>query len=533
MGLSPAGSAPRAGPSEVIEADVLVIGTGIAGAIAALTAADGGLDVVVIDRSLDPEQSNTSWAQGGIIYTGAHDSPELLARDIMAAGGGICHPPAVRRVAETGPRLVQEILVDRLGVEFDRTATGEFDVTEEAAHATPRIIHSRDQTGVAIARGLNKALETHRRIRLFRGTTAIDLLTLNHHSTNPLDIYEPITCVGVYAYVQAERRVRRFLGCRTVLASGGLGQLYLHTTNPRGARGDGVAMAYRAGARLLNLEYVQFHPTALYHETAPRFLISESLRGEGARLVRRDGSSFMEQYDPRGSLAPRDVVARAIHEELLSTEEPCVWLDISHKPADWIRDRFPGIHQRCLQYGIDITREPLPVVPAAHYSCGGVAVDLEGRTTLRNLYAVGEVACTGLHGANRLASTSLLEALVFGHAAGQDVIAQLEKGAAEPKPDIRPWVEETGAVDPALILQDWLTIKYTMWNYVGLVRTEVRLLRAKEILRELQQEIETFYARARLDDELIGLRNGVQAALAVLYAALENRISRGCHYRAD
>lgn len=516
-----------------IESDVLIIGAGIAGAATALAAADGGAEVVLVQRSYQPAQANTYWAQGGIIYEGKGDSPDLLAQDIQTAGANICNPEAVRLIAEHGPRLVREVLIEKVGVQFDRTADGQLDITDEAAHSTRRIIHSHDQTGMAISDSMHRALAAHPRIRIFRDATAVDLLTLSHHSRNPLDIYKPPTCVGAYIYMREEERVRTFLARETVLSTGGLGQLFLHTTNPRGARGDGIAMAYRAGARLLNLEYIQFHPTALYHQTAPRFLISESLRGEGARLVRADGSEFMQKHDSRGTLAPRDIVARAIHEEMLSHDEPCVYLDLSHKPADWIRDRFPGIYGELLKYDLDLTREPIPVVPAAHYSCGGIAVDSMSRTSIRGLRAVGEVACTGLHGANRLASSSLLEGLVFGDFAGRDIVRALAESPAQAFPPIEPWVDEKEVMDPALILQDWMTIKYTMWNYVGLVRTDKRLRRARQIFRELQAEVESFYARSRVSDPLIGLRNGVQAAIAVLFAAMENRTSRGCHYRAD
>lgn len=520
-------------PKGQIETDVLVIGAGIAGAVTALQAAKGGAEVTLIHRGSGSIQSNTYQAQGGIIYLGEGDSPDALAKDITAAGAGICYPPAVRLIAENGPRLVEEILVGELGVDFDRADGGRFDFTDEAAHTTRRIIHHRDRTGEAIADCLHRAIEEHERIRVISRATCVDLLTLSHHSRDPLDVYEPPTCIGAYVLLQEDRSVRVVSARETVLATGGLGQLFLHTTNQRGARGDGIALAYRAGARLLNLEYVQFHPTALYHETAPRFLISESVRGEGGRLVRRDGTSFMEKFDSRGSLAPRDVVARAIHEELLSSDEPSVCLDISHKDADWIRERFPGIYKECMRLEIDITREPMPVVPAAHYSCGGVSVDLKSRTSIRGLRAIGEVACSGLHGANRLASTALLEGLVFGCYAAEDILKTLREDAPRALTSVEPWIEENESVDPALILQDWMTIKYTMWNYVGLVRSEKRLRRAKSILRELQDEVERFYARARLDDALIGLRDGVQASLAILYAAMENHTSRGCHYRVD
>jgi len=515
------------------QTDVLVIGMGIAGVITALEAANGGAEVTLIQRSLDETESNTFYAQGGIIYLGENDSADLLANDISEAGAGICDPASVRLVAETGPRLVKEILIDRLGVQFDRSPNGELDVTEEAAHATPRIIHSRDRVGEAISQRLVQAANDHKRIKVVRGAVAVDLLTLSHHSKDPLDIYAPPTCIGAYVFLRDAGCIETILARETVLATGGLGQLYLHTTNPRGARGDGIAMAYRAGANLINLEYVQFHPTALYHESAPRFLISESVRGEGARLVTRDGKEFMEKYDSRGSLAARDIVARGIHQELLESDEPCVFLDMTHKDAQWIGNRFPSITEFCLGLGIDITTEPIPVVPAAHYSCGGVATDARGQTSIRGLRAVGEVACTGLHGANRLASTSLLEALVYGHTTGKSIVEGLSQNRAMTFPPVENWVEEKEQLDPALVLQDRLTIKYTMWNYVGLVRSAKRLSRAKQILRELQDEVENFYAQSKLNDELIGLRNGVQCALAVLYGASQNRTSRGCHYRID
>ena len=515
----------------MIRTDVLVIGSGIAGAITALKAAQAGAEVIMLHRSFDPDQANTRWAQGGIIYTGSGDSPDLLTRDIVSAGAGLTLPEAARALAEDGPRLVKEILIDELHVPFNhRGGSSAFDITEEGAHSVPRILHCEDRTGKRIYDALTEAVAREPRITILRPWTAIDLLTLSHHSRQSLDIYAPNTCVGAYVLDRKNTKVETILARETVLATGGLGELYLHTTNPRGARGDGVAMAYRAGARLLNLEFVQFHPTALYHPPAPRFLISESMRGEGARLVLRSGEEFMQRHHALGSLAPRDVVARAIHEELIGSDDPCVYLDLTHKPADWIRQRFPSIHDECLRVGIDITRQPIPVVPAAHYSCGGVYTDLFGRTTIERLWAVGEVACTGLHGANRLASTSLLEGLVFGHRAARSIAQALSDRSYPDWPAIDPWTCEAEDSDQALILQDWLTIKYTMWNYVGLARTHKRMKRARQILRELQTEVEDFYARTRLDDDLIGLRNGVQAALAVLYAASQNHVSRGCHY---
>jgi L-aspartate oxidase len=515
-----------------VKTDVLIIGAGAAGCVTALAAAEGGAEVTLILNSSDFLDSNTGQAQGGIIYRGKSDSPALLAKDILAAGAGKCDPRAVRWLARRGPALVKKLLIDRLNVPFDRDAKGNLDITREAAHSIARIVHTEDLTGRAIEQSLYDAIQRAPSIRVIRGATAVELLTLSHHSRIPTDVYEPPTCIGAYVLLQNEKRVVPFLAKETVLATGGLGQLYLHTTNPKRARGDGIAMAYRAGARLINLEYVQFHPTALYHPGAERFLISESVRGEGGRLVRKNGSTFMERYHAKGSLAPRDVVARAIHDVMLEHDEPCVYLDITHKKPEWTKKRFPNIFKRCRELGIDITREPIPVVPAAHYACGGVAVDLHGRSSIRRLRAIGEVSCTGLHGANRLASTSLLEAMLWGWTAGAD-IAQNLKREHYYFPAIADWAHEKEQVDPALILQDWLTIKYTMWNYVGLVRSTRRMKRARQILRVLQLEIGDFYEKAKLTDELLGLRNGVQTALAVLFAAMENHESRGCHYRID
>jgi L-aspartate oxidase len=516
----------------IIETDVLIIGAGIAGCCTALTVADQGYNVMMTARSADLWDCSTAHAQGGIIYRGEGDSPELLVKDIQEAGAGICNEAAARQLAEQGPALVESLLIRRLGVPFARDDEGQFDITEEGAHSIPRILHVEDLTGRAIEEHFLKVVREHPRIKLVPQTTAVDLLTLSHHSKRLTDAYRPPTCAGAYLLNQQTNQVDVCLARETVLATGGLGQIFLHTTNPPAARGDGIAMAYRAGVRLINLEYVQFHPTTLYSGDSSNFLISESVRGEGGVLVDEKGRQFMENYHPRGSLAPRDVVSRAIHEEMLARRLPCVYLDITHKPADWIRERFPNIYRHCLEADIDMTKMLIPVVPAAHYSCGGVATDLCGRTSTERLWAVGEVACTGLHGANRLASTSLLEGLVWGREAGQAIAARLHDQSYY-FPAVDEWKYEREPVDPALIYQDWLTIRYTMWNYAGLVRSRRRLNRARHILRELQIEIEEFYPRAALTDDMLGLRNGVQTALAVLFAASENHQSIGCHYRID
>ncbi|MBM3269323.1 MAG: L-aspartate oxidase [Candidatus Sericytochromatia bacterium] len=510
--------------------DVLILGSGIAGCAAALAAADQGARVLVVTKEDSPQESNTYYAQGGIIFRGVEDSPERLAADIRAAGAGLCWEPAVRLLATEGPRLVQDVLIDRLGIGFDREGET-FHLTQEAAHSQPRILHHKDRTGKAIAAGLVARIADHPNVEVLTGHTAVDLLTLSHHSLDPLDVYKEPTCVGAYVLDQTAAHVYPVLASQTILATGGLGRLYLHTTNPPSARGDGIALADRAGARLINMQYIQFHPTALYHPSG-RFLLSEALRGEGARLVDSRGEEFMRRFHPDGSLAPRDVVARGIHQLMLETGEPCAYLDISHKPADWIVAHFPEIHGKCKALGFDLTSQPIPVVPAAHYSCGGIGVDLEGRTSLGRLWAAGEVACSGLHGANRLASTSLLEGLVWGHRAGWEAGRRAQAGE-DYLPPVAEWKHEREPVDPALVAQDWLTIRQTMWNYVGLVRTDKRLTRGRRILGALQAEIEDFYAKAEMSDDIVGLRNGIRAAMAVLQAAAETRESRGCHFRAD
>ncbi len=520
--------------SDTVKTDILVIGSGLAGCAAAWAAAQNGAEVTMITRAPKPEESNTFWAQGGIIYRGKDDSPEKLVKDILTAGAGLSSPEAARLLSREGPELVKKILIEQLDVNFDRAPgdSGEWHLTAEAAHSLPRILHYKDQTGSAIERVFLERVATHRNVKMAPSATAVDLLTVSHHSEEPLDVYKPLTCVGAYVLDQTSGEIIPYTAKETVLATGGLGRVYLHTTNPPGAGGDGIAMASRAGARCINLQYVQFHPTTLYHPSG-RFLISEALRGEGARLVDSRGREFMSRFHRDGPLAPRDVTARAIYQVMLESGEPCAYLDISHKPAAEVRDRFPGIFCHCLEVGIDITKQPIPVVPAAHYSCGGIAVDQWGRTNLARLRAVGEVSCTGLHGANRLASTSLLECLVWGTRAGAHAAAGVTGGEDYYFPRIIPWRYEREAVDPALIAQDWLTIQQTMWNYVGLIRSEKRLNRAHEILRELDAEISGFYDHAEVTDSIVGLRNGIQTARLLLLAAKECRESRGCHYRVD
>ncbi len=521
--------------------DVLIIGSGIGGAAAALELArNPNRRIILLTREYDPCESNTRYAQGGIIGRGPDDSADLLVKDILEAGAGASLPSAARLLAEEGPRLLEEVLIRTLGVQFDRDPNGDLEYGQEAAHSRRRILHVGDGTGRAISQALLKAVRQHPNIELMTGFTAVDLITSPHHSPSPLDVYRPIACHGAYVFDRQQRTVHRTLAACTVLATGGLGRLYRNTTNPPGARGDGLAMAHRAGARIVNAEYIQFHPTALAVPGAEGFLISEAVRGEGGILLTPEGQPFMEKYAPEWKdLAPRDVVARAIHREMEEHGYSHVLLDIASRlPAAKIKSRFPNIYATCLRVGVDITRDPIPVVPAAHYSCGGVLVDEWGRSSIANLYAVGEVACTGLHGANRLASTSLLEGLVWGTRAGRDIEARLTEGAFAPMPaptDIPRWDESglTDDSDPALIQGDMQTIQNIMWHYVGLIRSGDRLSRAIRELRHLQNEIETFYRATKLSDGLIGLRNAVEAALIIAQAARHNRQSRGCHYRVD
>jgi len=520
--------------AEVSETDVLIIGSGVAGGIAALQLADAGIPVIVVTRTSQSQESASLYAQGGIIYRGENDSVDLLVQDIVNAGAGLTYKKMARILAEEGPRLVKQILIDRLQVPFDRNSDGSLMLSREGGHSVPRIIHAADTTGKAVEQELIVTLEKRPKVSFMKGYTAVDLLTLSHHAINRLAVYEPPTCVGAYLFDQKGRRVIRCLAKQTIVATGGLGQIFLWTTNPPGARGDGIAMASRAGARIVNAEFIQFHPTALYQEKVPLFLISEAVRGAGARLVHANGEPFMHKYDPHWKdLAPRDVVARAILQEMVEKDLPNVYLDLkSALSAEEIMARFPNIYHYCLNAGIDITRELIPVVPAAHYSCGGIWTNEWGQTNIRNLYAVGEVACNGLHGANRLASTSLLEGVVWGDRAARHISRQIGEVAAPSPSDILPWID-TGKEDPdpALINQDMNFIKQIMWNYVGPVRTTRRLDRALRELVHLEMEIEHFYRISRLTDSLIGLRNAVRTAIIVATAAWQNKQSMGSHYR--
>ncbi|MSU22216.1 MAG: FAD-dependent oxidoreductase [Opitutus sp.] len=512
---------------KILHTDCLVIGAGLAGSAYALHAAKAGLAVELLSLE-GPLVANSDWAQGGIIYDTAPDFAQLT-RDIVAASDGTSNPAAVEQLVREGPAAVKELLLDELGIAFDRDATGGLEFTREGGHSARRIIHTKDTTGHSILQTVAQRVDATPGLTRRAGWVAVDLLTLSHSSENIGDHYAPLTCFGAYVLNTASGEVHAVVAKKTVLATGGLGQIFLHSTNQPGSVGHGVAMAYRVGARLIDLEYVQFHPTVFFKKNAPRFLVTEALRGEGAVLVNARGGRFMDQLDPRGSLAPRDIVARSIHLELAASGEACAYLDLAAMKPEFIRDRFPTIVARCAEHGVDITREPIPIVPAAHFSCGGVHADLAGRTNVRHLNAVGETGCTGLHGANRLASTSLLECLTSAKFTARSDAAEIAGGKFH-LPEPRAWFGPEREADATLIRQDLHLLQSTMWNYAGIVRSPKRLTRARRILLELREEIQSFYRGCRVTRELVELRNAAQTALLVVHAASLNPRSKGCHF---
>ncbi len=517
---------------------VLVIGTGIAGCAAALALSDAGMECTLICADPAPDRGNTALAQGGIVYSAGTGDAKDLEQDILTAGWEQNYLRAVRFLARKGPEAVKEVLLDRLEVPF-APAPGGFDLIREGGHSRPRILHCADFTGRTIMDAFMAAVKTAPGVRVLTGRTAIDILTSHHHSRQlEYRFHLENRCLGAYVYNQAEDLVETILADYTVLATGGVGQIFLHTTNTASSIGSGLAMAGRAGAKTVNAEYVQFHPTALFHRAPRKFLISEAVRGAGARLVDSTGTPFMQGYDKRGDLAPRDIVTRAIQDKMLATGEDCVYLDAANFVNEDLAERFPTIYAKCLEIGVDMTKDPIPVVPAAHYFCGGVLTDTRARTTLPNLYAAGECACTGVHGANRLASTSLLEGLLWGLCAGRDIAKRtggrqvMARRLADSIPD---WVNPGNVhnEDPALIAQDWSTIRSTMWNYVGISRSRARLDRAFEDMRNLSRRLHDFYRETPVSTQLIDLLHGCRAAYICTLAAHRNETSRGCHHRVD
>ncbi|MBI5300394.1 MAG: L-aspartate oxidase [Deltaproteobacteria bacterium] len=518
----------------MIQTDFLVLGSGLAGLYYALKVAPHGSVTIITKGKIG--EATTARAQGGIAAVlDPKDSFENHIHDTLQAGAGLCHENVVRHVVQNAPVQIKELI--RIGVAFTKNPTGHVAQTREGGHSFPRVVYAADATGFEIEKALVKACRDHPNIRIFEHHMGVDLITNRHLPSSQKN--KSNQCYGAYVLNTETNEIKTFQSKITLLATGGAGKVYLYTTNPDTASGDGMALAWRASCTLANMEFVQFHPTCLYHPQAKNFLISEALRGEGGVLKLLNGEPFMKKYDPRGELATRDIVARAIDHELKKRGDPHVWLDISHKPAGFIRERFPTIYQTCLKFGIDITKQPIPVVPAAHYFCGGVVTDLQGQTTLSRLYACGEVAHTGLHGANRLASNSLLEAASFAASAASaaasatDAIQKIkEKRLTE---EIQPWdsKQATDIDEEVVITQNWEEIRTLMWNYVGIVRSNKRLERADKRIKLLLEEINEYYWNFKLSKNLLELRNLSLVASLIIQSALQRKESRGLHYNTD
>jgi L-aspartate oxidase len=503
--------------------DHLVIGGGVAGLSFALEASRHGTVAVLTKRAR--QEGNTQYAQGGIASVlSSEDSFEQHIQDTIVAGAGLCRREAVEVTVREGPERIRELVA--LGAQFDRNAVGEFDLTREGGHSKRRIVHAGDITGREVERALLSACDETKNVQFFQNSTAIDLIRDGGSSRGRA------RCVGAYALLE-DGTIETFLGKVTVLASGGAGKVYLYTTNPDVATGDGVAMAYRAGAQIANMEFYQFHPTCLYHPEAKNFLISEALRGEGGKLRLRSGDEFIGRYHPLGELAPRDVVARAIDAELKRTGDECVFLDMTHLGRAFLVDRFPNIYATCKAFGIDMAVQGIPVVPAAHYQCGGVVTDLFAQTSIAGLMAIGEVAHTGLHGANRLASNSLLEGLVFGHRAARKLVGAMREMQLGEEPP--PWDPGSAVAsdESVVVSHNWDEIRRLMWNYVGIVRTDKRLMRARRRLDLLREEIRDYYWRFKVTRDVVELRNIAEVAHLIVECAARRKESRGLHFTLD
>ncbi len=513
-----------------MDADFLVIGSGLAGLTFALRAARHGA-VLVLSKDQLPE-SATNYAQGGIASVWSpEDSFEAHVEDTLVAGAGLCHRDLVELVVREGPERIRELIA--LGTHFSRRDSSEdpeYDLGREGGHSHRRILHASDATGREIMRALVAAVRAEPNIRVLERHLAIDLLT--DAELHPVE--QTVSCWGAYVLDRDSGAVHTAIARATLLATGGAGKVYLYTSNPDIATGDGIAMAYRAGVPIANMEFIQFHPTCLFHPAAKSFLVSEALRGEGAILRRPDGTPFMAAYHPDAELAPRDIVARAIDNEMKVHGFDHVYLDISQRPKDFLVQRFPTIHERCLRFGVDLTREPIPVVPAAHYCCGGALTTADGATNIRRLYAAGEVAMTGLHGANRLASNSLLEALVLGHRAAAHAAAVVAADPAAP-PAFAGWNpgSATDSDESVVVTHNWDEIRRFMWNYVGIVRSNRRLARALHRIQALQEEIQQYYWDFTVTGDLIELRNLALLAELIIVSAITRKESRGLHYNID
>ncbi len=509
--------------------DFLVIGSGIAGLSYALKVAEYGTVALITKREIS--ETATNLAQGGIAsVNSAEDSFASHFQDTMKAGVFLSHENVVQMVVESGPKAVQDLV--KWGVQFTKRDDDSFDLTREGGHSKRRVLHARDITGHEIERALVKAVHNHPDISVREYHIAVDLITEAKATRNKT--LQQDRCLGAYILDITNNRVHSYGARITALATGGVGKVYLYTCNPDVATGDGIAMAYRAGATIADMEFMQFHPTTLFHPHAKPFLISEAVRGEGAVLRNKEGRAFMEDYHERKDLAPRDIVARAIDNEMKTSGEDCVFLDMTAKDSDFIKERFPNIYQTCLSYGIDMTCEMIPVVPAAHYLCGGIRVNQWGETDIRNLFAIGETAWTGLHGANRLASNGLLEGIVFSDQAARKALERLPD-TLDPTPYIRSW--DSGSArdsdEDVVVAHNWHEVRLSMWNYVGIVRTEKRLNRALRRIHLIQEEIHEYYWNFLPTSDLLELRNITTVAELIIRCALARRESRGLHYNLD
>ncbi|MGW8208135.1 MAG: L-aspartate oxidase, partial [Syntrophobacteria bacterium] len=522
--------------ADIMEFDTLVVGSGIAGLTFALKVAATRKVAVVTKK--ESVETSTNYAQGGIASVlGPEDSFDLHIQDTLSSGDGLCHPDVVAMVVKSGPDRIRELA--EMGVRFQRgqQESVPFDLAREGGHSRSRIVHAQDMTGREVERVLLSMAEEHPNISIFENHIAIDLIVeCQLLKRGLLTTQRQERCWGAYVLDIEGNRILTFLARDTLLCTGGAGKVYVYTSNPDVATGDGVAMAYRAGAEVANMEFVQFHPTCLYHPHAKNFLISEAVRGEGGRLIDKRGQDFMSKYHPLKDLACRDVVARAIDTEIKQSGDDCVYVDISHRDADFLRQRFPNIYEKCFSLGMDITKEPIPVVPAAHYMCGGVCTDKHGRTSIQHLYTLGESACTGLHGANRLASNSLLEALVFAHTAADQINSEpLSPGEKISFPEVPPLEMPPNANDSEMVLiaYSWDIIRRLMWNYVGIVRKDSRLNLAQNHLAQIQREINEHYPNISLNSDLVELRNLATVAELIVTCALKRRESRGLHFNLD
>jgi L-aspartate oxidase len=518
----------------MIEKDFLIIGSGIAGLTFALKASQFGSVAIITKDELD--ESATLYAQGGIASVMTDDdSFELHANDTLEAGRGLCREDVVRIICKEGPSCVRELI--ELGVQFTRIRGKDYHLSRGGGHSKDRILHANDLTGREIERTMIEAINSRENTEIFPHHMLIDFITLSRLDAKVAPGSSQDEALGAYILDVKTNRVKTFVGKTTLLASGGAGKVYLYTSNPDTATGDGIAAAYRAGARISNMEFVQFHPTCLYHPQAKSFLISETVRGEGGILRLKNGSTFMENYHSLGCLAPRDIVARAIDHEMKKSGDDCVYLDTTHIEGYHTRERFPNIYQTCLGFGFDMAREPIPVVPAAHYTCGGVAVDLNGQTNIRRLFASGEVCYSGLHGANRLASNSLLEGLVLSHRAVAKAASLLKSDdfSKHITRDIPEW-DSGSAVDSdesVVVSHNWDEIRRLMWNYVGIVRSDKRLYRAERRIQLLLDEIKEYYWNFTITKNTLELRNIALTAQLIIMGALERKESRGLHFTLD